>query len=336
MPSFSIIIPVHDTAHYLRECLDSLSAQTFDDWEAICVDDGSTDGSSAILDEYAAIDSRFRTVHQTNSGVGHARNVGLSKCTGDYVLFLDSDDCLRSDTLEFVMSCFMRFPKVDFVRFGYVEFEENSEPVWNVIPSRLEVRDVSRSVSLDSFHGYLFQSAYRKAVLSGVEFPSLIHGEDRVFFVRVLDRARCIAVTDAVLYGYRQRAGSATHDRVSVRRFEDYDSHRFAILDIIGQSRKRYDELVFGPFFYKKFTRNNTEWYFERTSDPADRRLIFSSWMKSLRRAGTIRCIPFPLRVRMLVLGFVRSPCLMWILYESRRWLRRNGIRNPFRKKRNG
>jgi len=72
-PFFSIIIPVYNVAPYLRECLDSVLAQTFTDWEAICVDDGSTDGSGAILDEYAAKEPRIKVIHPKNAGVGAAR-----------------------------------------------------------------------------------------------------------------------------------------------------------------------------------------------------------------------------------------------------------------------
>ena len=86
MPFFSIIIPVYNVAPYLRECLDSVIAQTFTDWEAICVDDGSTDGSGAILDEYAARDERFKSV---------ARNAAIELMHGDWFLFVDADDVIR-------------------------------------------------------------------------------------------------------------------------------------------------------------------------------------------------------------------------------------------------
>ena len=76
-PFFSIIIPVYNVAPYLRECLDSVLAQTYPNWECLCVNDGSTDGSSAILDEYAEKDSRFRVFHKTNGGVSAARNISL-------------------------------------------------------------------------------------------------------------------------------------------------------------------------------------------------------------------------------------------------------------------
>ena len=110
---FSIIIPVYNVAQYLRECLDSVLAQTFGDWEAICVDDGSTDGSAAILDEYAAKDARFRVIHQENAGVSAARNAALDAAKGEFFLFLDGDDLLRNDALEMFAFHFERNQSLD-------------------------------------------------------------------------------------------------------------------------------------------------------------------------------------------------------------------------------
>lgn len=96
----SIIIPVYNVAPYLRECLDSVLAQTFTDWEAICVDDGSTDGSGAILDEYAVKDKRLKVYHQENKGVSEARQVGLDTASGMYIGFVDPDDWIDSGMFE--------------------------------------------------------------------------------------------------------------------------------------------------------------------------------------------------------------------------------------------
>ena len=98
--SFSIIIPVYNVAPYLRECLDSILSQTFTDWETICVDDGSTDGSGAILDEFADRDSRFRIIHKSNAGVSAARNVALDVASGEWVSFVDADDVLTPNYLR--------------------------------------------------------------------------------------------------------------------------------------------------------------------------------------------------------------------------------------------
>lgn len=98
IPKVSIIVPVYNTEKYLRRCLDSIAAQTFADWECICVDDGSPDAAGAILDDYAAKDSRFVVIHQENGGVSRARNAGLDAACGEYVGFVDSDDWVESET----------------------------------------------------------------------------------------------------------------------------------------------------------------------------------------------------------------------------------------------
>ena len=91
-PKVSIIVPVYNTEKYLRRCLDSIAAQTFTDWECICVDDGSPDAGGAMLDAYARRDARFRVIHQENGGVSRARNAGLDAARGEWIAFVDSDD----------------------------------------------------------------------------------------------------------------------------------------------------------------------------------------------------------------------------------------------------
>lgn len=100
MPAISIIIPVYNVEKYLRRCLDSVLNQTFSDWEAICVNDGSPDKSAEILEEYAARDSRFKIVTKKNGGLSDARNAGMNVADGDFILFLDSDDFIHPQTLE--------------------------------------------------------------------------------------------------------------------------------------------------------------------------------------------------------------------------------------------
>ena len=100
MPKISVIIPVYNVGKVLPRCLDSLIGQTFRDWEAICVDDGSRDSSPGILDAYARRDARFRVVHKRNAGVSEARNDAVALAEGEYMLFLDSDDFLHPQTME--------------------------------------------------------------------------------------------------------------------------------------------------------------------------------------------------------------------------------------------
>lgn len=99
-PKVSIIVPIYNTAKYLPKCLDSIINQTHHNLEIILVDDGSTDNSGKIIDEYAKKDSRIKTIHQQNAGQSTARNVGIAKTTGDYLSFVDSDDQIKSTFVE--------------------------------------------------------------------------------------------------------------------------------------------------------------------------------------------------------------------------------------------
>ena len=96
----SVIIPVYNAEKYLRRCLDSVVNQTYKDIEIIVVDDGSTDGSAVICDEYAARDNRFIVIHQKNGGVSVARQTGLEAVKGDYICFVDADDCIDSKMID--------------------------------------------------------------------------------------------------------------------------------------------------------------------------------------------------------------------------------------------
>ena len=104
MPTISVIVPVYNVEKYLRCCVDSILAQTFTDIEVLLVDDGSTDGSGAICDEYAQKDSRVRVFHKANGGVSSARNLGLDNTRGGYIMFVDSDDKVAPTICETLLS----------------------------------------------------------------------------------------------------------------------------------------------------------------------------------------------------------------------------------------
>lgn len=108
-PLISLIIPVYNTEAYLKDCLDSVQAQTYDNFEIILVDDGSTDGSGALCDQYAAEDTRVRVFHTENRGVAAARNFAIDRAKGEYIAFADSDDYVAEDYLEYLYELLTRF-----------------------------------------------------------------------------------------------------------------------------------------------------------------------------------------------------------------------------------
>ena len=117
-PKISIIIPMYNVEKYLRRCLDSVQNQTFKQWQAICVDDGSPDKSGEIAEEYAKKDKRFIVVHKENGGLSDARNYGMPHATGQYIMFLDSDDFIHPQTMEIAYNTAIK-NKSDIVSFTY-------------------------------------------------------------------------------------------------------------------------------------------------------------------------------------------------------------------------
>lgn len=128
LPKVSIIVPVYNVAPYLRQCMDSIINQTYRNIEIICIDDGSTDESGEILDEYAKADNRINVLHMNNSGVASARNTGLSLASGEYLLFVDGDDWIDTATCQKAVSS-ISTESADVVMWPYIrEFTDHSDP----------------------------------------------------------------------------------------------------------------------------------------------------------------------------------------------------------------
>ncbi len=212
---FSIIIPVYNVELYLRECLDSVLAQTCGDWEAVCVDDGSTDGSAAILAEYAAQDSRFRIVTQPNSGLSAARNTGLDHARGDYILFLDSDDWLSHNALYCISE--KTSDNEDFVAFnGCLYYQESN---FTDVADTLE--EISHPTGWDYYISHVNEHrrfaftcavirCYKKQFLiqNQLYFKEGILHEDNLFTPIVCYYAQKVKQINDIIYYYRIRPNS--------------------------------------------------------------------------------------------------------------------------------
>ena len=138
----SIIVPVYNVEKYLHKCINSLITQTYRNLEIILIDDGSTDASGQICDEYALIDDRIIVLHQKNAGAAAARNAGIMRATAEYVHFMDADDWLDVNTFEIVAEKILQ-SKVDIVKFNYIrEYEGLSLPKRNVLLEEKIYKDI--------------------------------------------------------------------------------------------------------------------------------------------------------------------------------------------------
>lgn len=234
MPKVSVIVPVYNTEKYLRQCLDSVVNQTLQDIEVICIDDGSTDDSKRILDEYAHRDARILVYSKENGGQSSARNKGMDLAQGDYLYFLDSDDYILDTALECLYEC-AEAEQLDILFFGGDSFFENRE-LQKTHLSYLEYyhrKDLTKKAvtgrkllqlfgEKDRFRSGVPLQFFNQRFLkqTGIRFFEGIIHEDELFTPLVLvraSRAKCISDN---LYMRRVRENSTMTAQKSVRNFD--------------------------------------------------------------------------------------------------------------------
>ena len=222
MPYFSIIIPVYNVAPYLRECLDSVLAQTFTDWEAICVDDGSTDGSGAILDEYAAKDKRFRVVHQENKGVNFVRQKALELSSGEWIASIDSDDWVSENFLKHFYDAANEFAcDMFWSDYYYVSEEKNLYKAQKCVSN---AEKLQIALLDDTLWGANWNKIYsREFILKhNISFPvseRVYVSEDLCFNMAFLSYRPAVKYVDNADYYYRARKGSSLRSAFTVENF---------------------------------------------------------------------------------------------------------------------
>ena len=205
----SVVIPVYNAERFLRFPLDSVLAQTHSDWECICVDDGSTDGSGAILDEYAAKDARFRVVHKANGGEGSARNAGLDLATGELVAFLDADDAWHPESLR-LFSAARERTGADVIRYGWRYVGSHSEAFEPLPPEKVRIEQVDFTLRREStirFCALGAATVVARSACGDIRFSPLTQGADLVYVLDCLLRSRKVAYVDAPLLHYLTHPG---------------------------------------------------------------------------------------------------------------------------------
>lgn len=216
----SVIIPVYNAGAYLQKCLDSIIGQTYKNLEIILIDDGSTDGSSKICDEYAKKDARVVCVHQLNSGVSAARNRGLKIANGEYIHFPDSDDYLELDTYEYLLGLLKKHD-CDVVNFEHYITYSQKEIEHKFSEDRYGLFDVEGSYKqfvngVQFCWNKLFKSTliFEKKEVEELYFREDIYrGEDALFAAQVISRAKKIWFDSRPLYHYVQTEESATRGK---------------------------------------------------------------------------------------------------------------------------
>lgn len=228
MPQISVIVPVYNTAEYLPRCMDSILVQTYENFEVILVDDGSTDASGQIGDEYAIIDSRVKVIHQKNSGRSAARNTGLdyifANSDSEYIAFVDSDDWIAPRNLELLLEACTKFnAKISTGKWCSRTSYEQETPLEQADLSLQSTRDAYTEKGRD-VGDYLWGRLYHKQILKDIRFPVGKNFEDVYMVPHILFQVKQIAVVDAVLYYYFQNPQGIVNSPWSIEKIEAFNA----------------------------------------------------------------------------------------------------------------
>lgn len=214
-PLVSIIVPVFNTEEYLLECLKSIQQQTYSNFEVLLINDGSTDNSKEICQDFGVTDSRFKLYSQTNAGLSAVRNKGIELSQGEYILFVDSDDLISQHLLENAVNILLK-NNVDLVLFSYyvVNSGVNEQPVYEnpslgVVSSCIALNNLF----MGKFGSYVWSLLAKKSlyVESSISFPVNRQYEDVATTYKIFGSANKIYITSTKLYFYQQRESSITH-----------------------------------------------------------------------------------------------------------------------------
>ena len=270
MPSISVITPIYNTASYLDQCIQSILAQTYTNWELLLIDDGSTDSSGAICDKYAKHDTRIRIIHQPNQGLSATRKRGIDNAKGDYIIFLDSDDYwIDNEILSKLLKIAEQY-NADVVRGEYIRisgdsYEEriysSSKIYYNIVVD--EAQFLEHIIRRDFF---IWLAMFKKSKIEHVKVnPQRAFLEDMEFWIQTLTQPlKCVAIPEK-FYGYRQNPNSITNTQNIKKTVES-----FSICEVFNEYQTRSDNKA-TQRLYQRYGIMNYYWALDAfVSTPRD------------------------------------------------------------------
>ena len=248
----SVIIPVYNVEKYLRECVDSVLSQSYENFEIILVDDGSTDNSGKICDEYAEKYDKITVVHKENGGLSDARNKGLSLAQGEYIYFLDSDDFIVPEAFEELVSAIIR-TNADFVFFDSLSFEDEGRD-YDIEQRYIRKKDYGtqkgEKILLETLRNKDYHSAVplcfiKKQMFNkpDLQFVSGIYYEDSIFTYNLFMSAENVAHCSKAYYHRRYRSASIMTAKKNTKYFDSICRVYESVLEF-SQKENKMDSTV--------------------------------------------------------------------------------------------
>ncbi|RHR28695.1 glycosyltransferase family 2 protein [Clostridium sp. AF19-22AC] len=256
MKKVSIVIPIYNVEKYIRECLDSVINQTYKDLEIILVDDGSPDQCPEICDEYATNDSRIRVIHKKNGGLSDARNAGIKSATGDYLMFVDSDDFIQDDMVEALLSACVEYNAQVAACGRYIY---SDQMIQKKHCGKCILKFSSEKALVELFKGDVLEEAtwdklYERSLFDGIFFPVGEVNEDLVTIPYVIERCNRVVHIGEPKYYYRYNPTGISKSQYTekksmvisnLRKIRNDFAHRSEeLLEAIGVLEGRYSYML--------------------------------------------------------------------------------------------
>lgn len=307
MKTISVIIPVYNTEKELPKCLKSICDQTYKDLEIICIDDGSTDGSSQVLDEFSMKDNRIKVVHQKNGGESNARNTGLKMASGEYIAFCDCDDWIDTDMYE-ILARELNCENIDMVGGSwYKETDVYSQEIRNQLPvnnaafTREEL--LKYLYKRDSYRGfaYMWNKLYKREILKD-KFGNLLlfHedlrlGGDVLYLAEAALNIKKGKYIDRAFYHYYQRSESGCHTK-DVDKLQDWLKAYELVLQRFGEERIDDETIDYVKRFLAYHSSNAVEVAAEQGQEKAKKK--FQGLMRKYEQEYVSLNMQYPERIK--------------------------------------
>lgn len=274
----SIIVPVYNSEVYLKKCLDSLINQTYKNIEIVIVDDGSSDNSNNICNQYAKKNTKISITRTENHGVSHARNIGIDKCKGKYIVFVDSDDYISNDMIEKLHNVVVK-EKADIAMCDIVKVDEKYNQIFETKNKDKKILSNSEYMynifDFDYSYGYPINKIYIKELFKKVKFNENVHFmEDFTFVCDIINNSKKIVYIPDKMYYYLQRKDSAIHSNFNEKWLSRIDTQKYIIDNYLGMFSEKckhlflydYIMMILSTYAYKKtmnFQVKKNEYYSE-------------------------------------------------------------------------
>ena len=307
-PLISVIIPCYNVAMFFNRCIDSILEQTYTHLEILLIDDGSTDNTSELCDAYALQDKRIIVIHQQNKGLPATRKVGIAKAKGNYCFFIDADDTIEPNTLEYLMSVALQYPQSEAIVTGYQRISPTGEIEYCSKKDTLTVCTGIELLQQESFFmnvwGKLFRTSFLKAHMQGF-VNNVCFGEDLLFFLINIYSIKQIVLTPTVLYNYIITQNSMAYT------INKWDIERISYEALLEQIK-----LLF-PLNRELLNQRGNDIYYRISDSLRLERLSFTERTKRLQSLSSIKDTDIKLNIKK-------------VIEKIRFWLFKNGYYKLF------